>query len=213
MYEKEKQDIIDAAREMERRGLVVMSGGNVSLRLPDGSFLVTPSAMDYGPMLPSDIVRLDRDGRVLEGLRRPSSDHLALLYLFNHRPEIDAIIHTHQPLATALGLVCERLPANQTTVIDELGGDVPVAPFARSSDEGMGIAADRVYNGSRAVLLRHHGALAFGKTPADALSAAVFLEQGCMVYLAALSTGRPVPLLTPEQIAGESEIRGNYGQP
>ena len=56
MYEKEKQQLIDCAREMQRYGLVVLSGGNVSMRMPCGNFLVTPSAMSYDTMTTDDIV-------------------------------------------------------------------------------------------------------------------------------------------------------------
>lgn len=213
MYEAERRAVIDCAREMERRGLVQMSGGNVSARAGGGHILMTPSAMPYDAITPEDIVVLDAGGGVVEGARRPSSDSRALLYIFRRRADIGAVIHTHQPYATALGLVCDRLPANQITVIDELEDDVPVAPFTRSSDEGMGIAAVEYATRAKAVMLKHHGALAFGDTAKKALAAALYLEEACQVYLAALATGLPVPLLTPEQIADESAERGYYGQP
>lgn len=213
MYEAEKQALIDCARQMEKYHLVTMSGGNVSMRMPDGNFLVTPSAMGYDTMVPDDIVMIDGEGRTVEGTRRPSSDYKALLYFFCHRKDMMAIIHTHQPYATAVGMVCDQLPANQITVIDELNDNVPVAPFTRSSDEGMGKLAVEYATKARAVILKHHGVLAFGKSLEQALCAAVYLEEASKVHLAVLSTGRPVPLLTPEQIADESEERGYYGQP
>lgn len=213
MYEREKQQLIDCARTMERCGLVVLSGGNVSMRMPCGNFLVTPSAMGYDTMTTEDIVLINDRGETVEGVRRPTSDKSAILYLFRHRPDVNAVLHTHQPYATAAGLVCDVLPANLVTVIDELNAPVQVAPFTPSSDEGMGILAVDYAGDARAVILKHHGVMAFGKDLDQALSAAVYLEEASKTYLAALATGRPVPLLSEEQIAQESVERGYYGQP
>ncbi len=213
IYHEERQHLIESARKMERYGLVVLSGGNLSMRMPDGNFLVTPSAMGYDTMQPEDIVLIDATGKTVDGSRRPSSDTAALLYIFNHRPDINVILHTHQPYATALGLVCDELPADFVTVIDELNGAVAVAPFTRSSDEGMGQLTVQYAGNARAVILRHHGAMSFGKSIDQALSAAVYLESACQSYLAALATGRKIAKLTADQIADESQERGYYGQP
>ena len=213
IYREERQQLIDCARKMERYALVVLSGGNVSMRMPDGNFLVTPSAMGYDTMQPEDIVLIDASGQTVDGIRRPSSDSAALLYIFNQRPDINVVLHTHQPYATALGLVCDELPADFVTVIDELNGAVAVAPFTRSSDEGMGQLTVQYAGSARAVILKHHGAMAFGKSIDQALSAAVYLESACKSYLAALSTGREIAKLTADQIADESHERGYYGQP
>jgi L-ribulose-5-phosphate 4-epimerase len=213
MYEAERQQMIDCARAMQMHGLIVMSGGNVSWRMPCGNILVTPSAMSYDTMQPEDLVLMDPVGSILEGARRPSSDHKALLYIFRHMPRVNVILHTHQPYAVALSLVADELPACTTTLIDELHGAVPIAPFTPTSDEGMGIAAVSVANESLAVILKHHGVMAYGKDIAQALSAAVYLEDACKGYLAALATGLPVARLSEEQIAEESRERGYYGQP
>ena len=213
MYEIEKRQLIDCARQMERYGLVVLSGGNVSMRMPCGNFLVTPSAMSYDTMTADDIVMVNSSGDTVEGFRRPSSDTKALLYIFGKKPGVNVILHTHQPYATAVGLVAEELPANLVTVIDELHAAVHVAPFTPSSDEGMGIQTVRYAGDALAVILRHHGAMVFGKDIGQALNAAVYLEEASKCYLAALASGRPVPLLSDEQIAEESAERGYYGQP
>lgn len=213
MYEQQKQQLIDCARQMQQHGLVVLSGGNVSMRMPCGNFLVTPSAIGYDTMVPEDIVLMDANTNTVEGTRRPTSDKHAIAYIFAHRPDINVILHTHQPYATALGLVCSQLPANQTTVIDELHAAVQVAPFTPSSDEGMGIATVQYAGDALAVILKHHGAIAFGKDIPQALAAAVYLEQACKTHLAALATGCAIPTLSQQQIDAESAERGYYGQP
>ena len=176
MYEKEKKELIKCGMEMLRYGLVSLTGGNVSLRLDDGTFLVTPSAMLYEDMKEEDIVRLDSEKNILEGRRRPSSDTDALLYIFRHKPEVKAIIHTHQPYATAAGLIGDCLPACLTTIIDTAHGDVPVTPFTVSSDEGMGVQTVQYCGTSDAVILGNHGVIAMGDSVFSALETAVYME-------------------------------------
>lgn len=211
-YEKERQELIECARKMERHGLVMLSGGNVSMRMGAEGFLVTPSAMDYGTMLPGDIVLLDKEGNTLEGMRRPTSDWKAVLYIFEHMPEVNVVLHTHQPQAVALSLVADKLPVISTTMVDELHGEVNIAPFTISSDIGMGISTVEHAGKSLAVILKQHGIMAYGKSIEQALSAALYLEEACHVYLLALATGRKIPVLSEEQIEAEDAPRGYYGQ-
>ena len=198
-YEKERREILSAALDMLQYSLISLSGGNIALRTDEGSFLITPSAMRYETMLPEDVVLLDAEGRVLEGCRRPSSDTKALLYLFRQRSEINALIHTHQPYATAVGLVEDELPGCLVTVLDACGSCMPVAPFTISSDEGMGVLAAEYAGESLAVILRSHGVITMGRNLSEALEAAIYLEEAARTYLAARALG-PVRLLSKEQI-------------
>lgn len=212
-YEKERQQLIDCARAMEAHGLIVMSGGNVSMRMPDGNFLVTPSAMEYTMMSAKDIVLIDAKGDTVEGFRRPTSDYKAILYIFKHMPKINVVLHTHQPQAVALSLAADELPVITTTMVDEVCGAVPVAPFTVSSDEGMGIVTVKYAKEALAVILKQHGVMAYGGNISEALSAAIYLEESCKIYLSVLAAKGEVPVLTEEQIAAEDAPRGFYGQP
>ena len=212
MFEREKQELIDTARKMESYNLVKMSGGNVSLRVDKNIVIVTPSAMSYDTMTIDDIVAVDLDGNVVEGKRRPTSDLKAILYILKNMPNINAVIHTHQPKATAFSLVEDKLPVITTTMVDEIKGEVNVAPFTISSDEGMGIETVKYANNSLCVILKNHGIMAYGKSLEQALSAAVYLEETCDIYLSAFVTGKKIVPLTKEQIEEEDKPRGNYGQ-
>ena len=207
-----REEIIRCAKRMEEYGLISLTGGNVSVRLPDDSVLVTPSAVDYRTMNTADIVRLSMDGTVLEGKLRPSSDYRALLYMYRHMPEVRAVIHTHQPMAVAFSLITDQLPQITTTMVDEVCGEVSVAPFTVSSDEGMGRLAVEYAGDAQAVILKQHGVLAFGDDLEEALSAAVYLEESCRIYLMVRSAGFSVPALTSEQIEAENNTGEFYGQ-
>ena len=211
LHEKLRQDLIDTARKMEQYNLIRMSGGNVALRVED-MILVTPTAMAYDMMIPEDIVVVDCEGRVIEGKRKPTSDLKAILYILNHMPEVNAVIHTHQPKAVALSLITDKLPLISTTMVDEVKDEVNVAPFTISSDEGMGIQTVEYATRALCVILKNHGIMAFGKDLEQALSAAIYLEESCEVYMSALATGKDITVLTKEQAEAEDAPRGYYGQ-
>lgn len=211
LHEKLRQDLIDTARKMEQYNLIRMSGGNVALRVED-MILVTPTAMAYDTMIPEDIVVVDCEGRVIEGIRKPTSDLKAILYILNHMPEVNAVIHTHQPKAVALSLITDKLPLISTTMVDEVKDEVNVAPFTISSDEGMGIQTVEYATRALCVILKNHGIMAFGKDLEQALSAAIYLEESCEVYMSALATGKDIIVLTKEQAEAEDAPRGYYGQ-
>lgn len=211
LHEKLRQDLIDTARKMEQYNLIRMSGGNVALRVED-MILVTPTAMAYDTMIPEDIVVVDCEGRVIEGKRKPTSDLKAILYILNHMLEVNAVIHTHQPKAVALSLITDKLPLISTTMVDEVKDEVNVAPFTISSDEGMGIQTVEYATRALCVILKNHGIMAFGKDLEQALSAAIYLEESCEVYMSALATGKDITVLTKEQAEAEDAPRGYYGQ-
>ena len=211
LYEKQRQDLIDTARKMEKYGLIMMSGGNVALRIED-MVLVTPTAMPYDTMVTEDVVMVDLKGNVVEGKRKPTSDLSAILYILNHMPEVNAVIHTHQPKAVALSLICDKLPLISTTMVDEVKDEVNVAPFTISSDEGMGIQTVEYATDALCVILKNHGIMAFGKDLEQALSAAVYLEESCDIYMTALATNQKITCLTKEQAQAEDAPRGYYGQ-
>ncbi len=215
MYEREKRALIDCALEMKACRLITLCGGNVCARLESGNIAVTPSGLDYETMNTDDIVVVTPEGQVVEGTRRPTSDLDAILYIFEQFPWVNATIHTHQPYATALGLVADEFPACLVSQIDALRGSVPVAPFTPSSDKGMGVLTVEHYNGSLAVILRGHGVMAFAPDLQQALYAAVYLEEAAQTYLAALATGRKVEPLDPELVKaelGDPDSWANYLQ-
>lgn len=211
MYEVEKKAVLDAALEMKHNRLVSLCGGNISVRLPDDTYLVTPSGMVYEEMVPDDVVRVDAAGKVVEGARRPSSDTEALLYVFAKMPWVNAVLHTHQPWATAAGFTTDVLPACLVTMIDANRSDVHVAPFTPSGEREMGVLTVEYAHDAWAVILKHHGVMAFGPTLKDALFSAVYLEESAKTYMIARAVG-PVATLDPALVAVEAESWNRYGQ-
>lgn len=212
MFETEKRAVLDAALEIKNNRLISLSGGNVSLRVGENRFLVTPSGMRYDTMTPDDICLINEKCEVLEGCRKPSSDSSALVYMFEHMPGINAIIHTHQPWATAAGFAVDELPEFQVTIIDACHNPVKVAPFTPSSAIGMGILATEYAGDSLAVILKHHGVIAFGADMDEALYSAVYLEESAKTFVLARAMGVEIPTLDPELVAKEKVGWETYGQ-
>jgi L-ribulose-5-phosphate 4-epimerase len=210
VYETERQQIIDVGIALDRYRLISLSGGNVSMRL-GGHILVTPSGMSYETLVPADVVVMTPEGKVVEGERRPSVDTAALLYIFGHMPDVNAVIHTHQPYATAIGLVMDELPGFCTTLVNATLGAVTVAPYSGAATLDMGMRSVEHLNGKRAVILRNHGVVTVGPTLKDALYAAVYLEDACRSYCAASAIGKPRGL-TPAQLEEAVEVHRHYGQ-
>lgn len=211
MYEKDKREVIDTALEIKRSGLISLSGGNVSVRKENGHVLVTPSGTSYETMKVKDIVVLTLDGKRVEGTLRESVDTEAILYIYKNMPDVNAVIHTHQPYATAAGLIGDVLPAAVTTLANVTLGEVNVAPYSSPASLDMGIQTVKHIGDRRAVILKHHGVITVGPTLKDALYAAVYMEDAAKTYLVAKAAGEP-KIMTDEQTHQAVEVHKTYGQ-
>ena len=211
MYEEHKQEMIEVALEMKRNNLITLAGGNVSMREPNGDIIITPSGMSYEIMTPDDFIVFDKDKNIIEGFRKTSVDTDALMYIYDNMPEVNAILHTHQPYATAVGLVADELPACLTTLANATRGAVTVAPYSPPGNLSMGQLTVDYIGDKLAVILKHHGVIAVGKDLHEALYAAVYLETSSITYLAAAGVKEPA-LLTEEQNAECVEVWKHVGQ-
>lgn len=212
MFEAQKRDVLNAALKLDRYGLIALSGGNVSWRMDSGEVLVTPSGMIYDEMVPEDILVVDLDGNVIEGERKASVDTEALLYIYKNMPQVNAVIHTHQPYATGLGLVMDELPCNLSTMANATEGPVAVAEYGDPGSLSMGVEAVKAIGDRLAVVLKHHGVIAVGRDLRQALFSCVYLEEAAKTVSVALSTGLPMATMTQEQIDEAVAVFHRYGQ-
>lgn len=211
MFEDEKLACIKAGMQLDRYGLISLAGGNISMRMKSGEILVTPSGMIYEDMVADDMVVMALDGKIIEGKRKPSSDTAAILHIMRERPDINAVIHTHQPFATAISLIEDEFRADLTTLGNSCGGNVPIAPYSSPGSEDMGKDTVKYLGEGHAVILAHHGVMACGNSLKQALNAAVYLEECAKGYLAARAIG-PIKHLTDAQIKQTVEIYKYVGQ-
>lgn len=209
MYASEREEIIKAGLTLDRYRLISLSGGNASMRIGKHA-LITPSGMAYETLVGEDVVVMELDGKIVEGARRPSVDTVALLYIYNHLPGVNAIIHTHQRYATAVGLVMDELPAFCTTMVNATHGPVKVAPYSSAASLDMGVKTVENLGASRAVILRNHGRR--GRTHPEGSPLRRGVPGGRSPdLLRSAGDGTPC-LLNEEQIAEAVEVFRHYGQ-
>jgi len=211
-FEKEREQVRQAGIKLDRYGLIALSGGNVSTRMPSGEFLVTPSGMIYEDMVPADVLVMSGDGKVIEGERTPSVDTEALLYIFDKMPNINAVIHTHQPYATAVGLIADELPCIVTTLPNATRGAVRVCPFSSAASIDMGVQTVANCGDTLAVILKQHGVMALGASLKEALYSCIYLEEAAKTYIFARSATDNVPVISPAQVKQAIEVFRYYGQ-
>jgi L-ribulose-5-phosphate 4-epimerase len=198
-----------------RAGLVSWTSGNVSGRVPGADLMVIkPSGVAYAELTPEAMVLCDLTGNRIDGDFRPSSDAASHAYIYRHMPQVGGVVHTHSRYATAWAARGEAVPCVITSMADEFGGEIPVAPFAPIGGEEIGSAVVTTLIGHRspAVLLRSHGVFAIGVTPAEAVKAAVMCEDvACTVHLAR-ALGEVAPLRQDAIDALYRRYQTEYGQ-
>ncbi|MEE6175327.1 L-fuculose-phosphate aldolase [Mycobacterium sp. 050134] len=192
--------VLDAAKDMLRRGLVEGTAGNISARRPDGNIVITPSSVDYRDMQLDDLVLVDEDGAVLRAAegRSPSSEmqlHLACYRAFG---DIGSVIHSHPVWATMFAIAHQPIPA----CIDEFavycGGDVRCTEYAASGTPEVGANAVSALEGRGAALIANHGMVAVGPRPDKALHITALVERTAQIIWGARSLGGPVAI--PEHV-------------
>ena len=205
-----KAAILEAGRKIYQRGLVAANDGNLSVRVGENALWVTPTGVSKGAMTEEMRVKLDLDGNVLEGTRKPSSETKMHLRIYREDPLIRAVVHAHPPIATAFaaaGIPLDR-PVLQEAVVQL--GTVPVAPFALPGSQGVADSVAPYCRQYRALLLEYHGAVTWGDTMEQAHYRLECLEQLAAVtlHLRALGCDRVMPEALVRDLEG---LRPSWG--
>lgn len=200
MLERLRDQVYRLHMELPKNGLVAWTSGNVSARDPDtGYVVIKPSGVKYKDLHPEHLVILDADGKVVEGDLKPSSDTASHLYIYRHRPDVNGVVHTHSPYATAFAALGRPIPVYLTAMADEFGGPIPCGGFALIGGEQIGQVVVESIGSSPAVLLKNHGVFTIGKTAESAVKAAVMVEDVARTVWLALQLGQPDEI-PPEEV-------------
>ncbi|MFP3897390.1 MAG: L-ribulose-5-phosphate 4-epimerase [Anaerolineales bacterium] len=194
-------------------GLVTWTSGNVSGRDPEtGYVVIKPSGVPYEEMRPADMVIVDLEGNVIEGELKPSVDTATHLVVYRQRKDIQGMVHTHSPFATAFAAVGKPIPVYLTAMADEFGGPIPVGAYAKIGGEEIGQEVLRSIGDSRAILLKNHGVFTVGPSVMDAVKAAVMTEDAARTVYYALQLGQPQEIPPEEVERAHRRYLEKYGQ-
>ncbi|API55823.1 aldolase (plasmid) [Rhizobium leguminosarum] len=197
-----REEICRYGRSLFERGLTPGSSGNISLRLEDGGWLVTPTNASLGFLDPARISRLDAKGRLLSG-DKPTKEIPLHTALYDTRGSARAIVHLHSTHAVALTMLPEIDPRvalpPMTPYYLMRAGETALVPYYRPGDPAVADAIRGLAGRYSSVLLANHGPVVAG----DSLEAAVFateeLEETAKLYL--LLRNLNPRFLSPAQVA------------
>jgi L-ribulose-5-phosphate 4-epimerase len=214
-HRAQREHVAALHAELTRYALVTWTSGNVSERVPDEDlFVIKGSGVSYDELTWEGITVCDLDGRVVDGVRAPSSDTAAHAYVYRNMPQVKGQVHTHSTYAAAWAARGEEIPCVLTAMADEFGGPIPVGPFALIGDDsiGQGIVATLSGHRSPAVLMQNHGVFTIGPSATAAVKAAVMTEDVARTVHLSRQLGEPIPIAQADIDSLYARYQNVYGQ-
>lgn len=199
--------IIAVTQQLDLAGLVPNKSGNVSARTAQG-FLITPAGIPYRDLTPPLLVAMTSSEEPAPGDLRPSSEWRMHAAIYAQRPDVDAIVHTHSPRATALACAGRGIPPFHY-MIALAGGEIRCTPYATFGTAELAASAVQGLAGRRAALLGNHGVMAVGASLREAHSVAIEVENLADEYLSMLAAGLQPALLDAAELA---RVVGKFSQ-
>lgn len=196
-----REALVAHGRSLFARGYGVGTSGNLSVRLGDGGYLMSPTNVSLGALEPRALSRLDSAGRLIDG---PPATKEAWLHLaaYRARPSDHAVVHLHSTYAVALSCRTDLNPRDAvppiTPYIVMRVGHVAVVPYGRPGDASIAGVIEALARDHQALLLANHGPVVSGADIAQAVSAAEELEETARLFF--LLEGRPHRTLTPVEV-------------
>src|SRR5574338_755816 len=205
-----RADIVEVGRRLYARGYCASNDGNISVRLDDRRVLTTPKSVSKGYMTADMMVLTDMSGKKIAGDRDPSSELLMHLAVYRNRPDAQAVVHAHPPLAT--GFAVAGIPLDRAVLAEVITtlGSIPIADYGTPSTPELAQAVERYVKAHDGLLLANHGALTLGHELFAAYYKMETIEHFAKISLVARLLGRE-RLLSREEVDRLQQLRGKYG--
>lgn len=191
MYEKERKELERICHRLYERNLVTASDGNVSMKGSDGYILLTPSGRNKGLVKAGEMMVLDSEGNTVEGAGRASKEYPMHRVIYQKRPDVGAVVHTHPVYATAFALAGKNLPDNYLIEIRMMLKGTALAEYAAPGTIEMAQAVEPFLTDCDVVLLKNHGVVAFGKDLVDAFNKMEVVESIAKTIIMSSLLGPP----------------------
>jgi L-fuculose-phosphate aldolase len=208
--EQLRADIVEAGRRLYARGFVASNDGNISARLDAERLITTPKSVSKGFMTPDMMVIVDYSGRKIAGDRDPSSELPMHLEIYRNRPDVNAVVHAHPPLAT--GFAVAGIPLTRAVLAEVITtlGSIPIAEYGTPSTKELPDAVRKYIKAHDGMLLANHGAVTCGPDVMGAYYKMETIEHFAKISLVARLLGRE-HLISREEVERLQDLRGVYG--
>jgi L-fuculose-phosphate aldolase len=205
-----RSDIVEVGRRLWTRGFVASNDGNISVRLDGDRILTTPTGVSKGFMTTDMMVITDRAGRKLSGERNASSELKMHLAVYDLRPDVQAVVHSHPPLAT--GFAVAGIPLDKAVLAEVICtlGCIPIADYATPSTAELPAAVAQYIKAHDGLLLANHGALTVGSDLYNAYYKMETVEHFAQISLVARTLGGE-RLLSRDEVHRLQGLRDMYG--
>jgi L-fuculose-phosphate aldolase len=205
-----RADIVEVGRRLYARAYTASNDGNISVRFGPDRLLMTPKSVCKGFMTPDMMCITDLDGRKVQGDRDPSSEMLMHLEVYRQRPDVQAVVHAHPPIAT--GFAVAGIPLTKAVLAEVLTtlGSIPIAEYATPSTSELPAAVARFIRAHDGMLLANHGALTVGADLFGAYYKMETIEHFAKISLVARLLGGE-NLIAREEVDRLQGLRGTYG--
>ena len=211
LMENERKLIVEYGKLLVTKGLTTGTGGNISIFDKEKKyFAISPSGIDYFETEPEDVVIMDLDGKVVDGIRKPSSEWMMHMILYKKRDDVEAVVHTHSRFASTISCMRWEIPALHYYVAFA-GKTIPCAEYASYGTQEL---ADNAFEGmgeGKAALLANHGLITIGRSVKEAFLIAEMSEEMAEYYYRTKSIGEPV-LLDEKEMENMLVRFKSYGQ-
>jgi 3-dehydro-4-phosphotetronate decarboxylase len=206
-----RDEICQVGQSLFQRGLTFGSSGNISVRLSDGGWLMTPTNASLGALDPARLSRFDPEGRFLGGDAATKEAFLHFC-MYGQRKDAGAVVHLHSSHSVAVSILADIdpddvLPPLTAYFIMRIGR-LPLVPYFAPGDAALAKAVEKLAGRHHAVLLANHGPVVAGSTLANAQYATEELEETAKLFL--MLRHMPIRPLTPEQV---DDLRKRYNLP
>ncbi|HEY4009502.1 MAG TPA: class II aldolase/adducin family protein [Acidobacteriaceae bacterium] len=207
--QKLRRQLARFSRLTARLGFAPGTSGNLSVRLDRDHLLVTPTGLSKRFVRPQDIVIVDLNGRLVAGTRNATSELSMHLAIYHLRPDVNAVVHAHPPIATAFACSGRGLDDHLCQEAIMTLGAVPLARYATTGTDEVAASLAPFIPTHDAILMANHGSVTSGSTLLDAFLRTETLEHLAQVGLACQQLGSPRPL-GPAQIEQLHRARLKY---
>jgi L-ribulose-5-phosphate 4-epimerase len=202
-----RAEVLAAAKQMVVDHIAHGAQGNISAMDPtSGLIAITPSALPYNQMQLEDIVVIDRDGKIVEGRWKPTSETPMHTIFYRERVGVNAVVHSHAPYASAFAITSQPIPIVLIESALSLGSSVPVAPYRRSGSEELAITVLEAIGDGCSVLLAQHGLLTIGATLEQAYESTLAAESTARIVIMARSMNLEPTVIDPSEAAFMREM-------